>query len=258
MSIVAVERALVILRIVSQSPDGVGVRAVARQLGYSPGVVQKSLQALAVQGFVEQDGTTQAYQLGPEAMMLGLAALQQMDVRRAARPVLERLVAATGETSMIGVPHGDIAVYVDQVPSPHEVRMNVPVGAPRPLNCTAVGKALLAFMADAEVVRLHAAGAFRHATSHSIDDLPSLRSELDRVRSEGVAIDAEEFLVGARCVAAPVRDFEGEVVAAIAVSGPAERMAANEANVISAVREAAAEVSAALGARSATREEVPV
>jgi len=256
MSIVAVERALVILKIVSQSPEGIGVRALARQLGYSPGVVQKSIQALAAQGFLEQEPSTQAYRLGTEAVMLGLVALGRMDIRKAARPVLERLVAATGETSMIGVPHGDIAVYVDQVPSPNEVRMNVPIGAPRPLNCTAVGKALLAYLPDSELERLHEAGGFRHPTSQSVEDVSELREELARVRDTGVAIDAEEFLVGARCVAAPVRDFEGNVVAAVAVSGPAGRMAANEAMVIAEVRAAAVAISDALGARSMPREGV--
>jgi DNA-binding IclR family transcriptional regulator len=256
MSIVAVERALVILKIVSQSAEGAGVRAVARQLGYSPGVVQKSLQALAAQGFVEQDPSTQTYRLGPEAVMLGLIALGRMDIRRAARPILERLVRATGETSMIGVPRGDIAVYVDQVSSPNEVRMNVPVGAPRPFNCTAVGKALLAHRPDDDVDRLYSSGAFRQPTANSIGDVAGLRGELARIRESGFSIDAEEFLIGARCVAAPVRDFEGEVVAAVAVSGPAERMAASEGKVIAEVRRAAADISEALGARSGSREEV--
>ena len=258
MSIVAVERALVILKIVSQSPDGVGVRAVARQLGYSPGVVQKSIQALAAQGFVEQDPVTQAYRLGPEAVKLGLVALDRMDLRTAARPVLERLVAATGETCMLGVPSGDHAVYVDQVPSPHEVRMNITVGVSRPFNCTAVGKALLAYRDDDEMVRLHESGAFREATSNSINDVEAMRQELARVRREGIALDDEEYLVGARCVAAPVRDFEGRIVAAVAASGPADRMRSSEERVISEVRKAAAEISAALGASARSREEVPV
>jgi DNA-binding IclR family transcriptional regulator len=248
MSIVAVERAMVILKIVSQSPDGAGVRAVARQLGYSPGVVQKSIQALAAQGFAEQDPTTQAYRLGPEAVKLGLVALARMDLRTAARPVLERLVEATGETCMLGVASGDHAVYVDQVPSPHEVRMNVAVGVSRPFNCTAVGKALLAYRPDEEIVRLYEAGAFREATDNSIRDVAGMREELERVRVDGVSIDAEEYLVGARCVAAPIRDFEGDVVAAVAASGPADRIAGNHDVVIAEVRKAAAEISAALGA----------
>lgn len=258
MSIVAVERALVILKIVSQTPDGVGVRAVARRLGYSPGVVQKSIQALESQGFVEQDESTQLYRLGPEAVTLGLVALGRMDLRTAARPVLERLVEATGETCMLGVRSGDHAVYIDQVPSPHEVRMNIVVGVSRPFNCTAVGKALMAFLPDAEVARLHAGGAFRDATADSITDLEAMREELERVRRDGVAIDAEEYLVGARCVAAPVRDFEGEVVGAVAVSGPAERVRAGEQHMIDEVVKAAAAISAALGADTHTREEVLV
>ncbi len=258
MSIVAVERALVILKIVSRSPDGVGVRAVARQLGYSPGVVQKSIQALAAQGFVEQDPVSQAYRLGPEAVTLGLVALDRMDLRTAARPVLERLVAATGETCMLGVVSGDHAVYIDQVPSPHEVRMNITVGVSRPFNCTAVGKALLAYRPDDEMVRLYEAGAFREATANSINDVDAMRAELERVRVDGLAIDEEEYLIGARCVAAPIRDFEGKVVAAVAASGPAERMAASEERVIAAVRQAAGEISAALGAGTTTREEALV
>jgi DNA-binding IclR family transcriptional regulator len=205
---------------------------------------------------VEQDPVTQAYRLGPEAVTLGLVALDRMDLRTAARPVLERLVKATGETCMLGVISGDHAVYIDQVPSPHEVRMNITVGVSRPFNCTAVGKVLLAYRDDDEMVRLYGAGAFREATARSIRDVDTMRHELERIRREGVALDVEEYLVGARCVAAPIRDFEGRVVAAVAASGPAERMKAGEEHVVTEVRKAAADISAALGASARAQEEV--
>lgn len=248
MSIVAVERALVILKLMADTPEGIGVRSVARKLGYSPAVVQKSLQSLNAQGFATQDEETQLYRLGPEAVALGLLALGRLDVRSSSRPLLERLADETGETALLGVGRSDVAVYIDQVPSPHEVRMDVPVGAIRPYNCTAVGKVLLAHRDEDEIDRLADAGVFSAPTQHSIDDVDVLRKELDRVRHNGFAIDAEEFTEGARCVAAPIFDFEDRVVAAVGVAGPAHRLSDNEDEIIERVTRAAEEISRSLGA----------
>lgn len=256
LSIVAVERAIVILKVLARTPGGVGVRSLSRELGYSPAVTQKSLQALVVQGFAVQDPSNQQYVLGPGAVALGLAALRTLDVREVAKPILKELTAATGETALLGVSRDDVAVYIDHVPSAHEVRMSVVVGDPRPYNCTAVGKVLLADLPENAVEAFAASGAFKHPTEHSISDMDGLKLELEEIRRRGYAIDDQEYSLGARCVAAPIRDFDGDVVAAVAIAGPVDRVTGDENLIVDEVRSAGMRISKALGwheANPATR-----
>ncbi len=250
MSITSVQRALVILKHMSVAPDGVGVRELARTLGYSPAVVQKSIQALVTQGFAQQDPDTERYHLGPAALQVGLAGLARLEVRQVARPYLEALVESTGETALLGVQRGDGAVYIDKVRSPLEFRLDPPVGSARPFNCTAVGKVLLAYLPDSEVERLAREGAFVRATPNSITDLTLLKLELARVRERGLALDLEEYLSGAMCLAAPVRNNDGVVVAAIALAGPAQRMVQEQEDLARRLLTCSNDISAALGHRN--------
>jgi len=249
VSIVSVQRALVILRHMATSPNGVSVRETARALGYNPSIVQKSMQALVSQDFAIQDAITQHYSLGPAALQVGLAGLAKSELRQVARPHLERLAATTRETALLGIRLGDHAIYVDKVISPNEIRLDPPVGAVRPFNCTAIGKALLAYMPAEEMERLAHSGAFVTATTNSVTDLTALKLEMERVRERGIAIDREEFALGAMCVAALVRNHEGVVVASVNVSGPVQRMQLAENEHIAQVIAAAKAISAALGYR---------
>ena len=244
---VGVERALVLLKDIALAPDGAGVRDLARSRGYSPSVVAKSLQALLSQGFVEQDPTTRRYRVGPVTLQVGLASLARLDLRRAARPHLESLAAESGETALLGVRSGDVAIYIDKVLVPTEIRVDAPLGAPRPFNCTAVGKVLLAHLAEGEFSRLAASGAFVAATAHSVIDSTALRLELANIRERGVAMDHEEFIAGVTCVAAPVRNHDAEVVAAVTAAGPIQRVSVVQARIAQQVFACAKSISAALG-----------
>lgn len=247
MSVIAVERALVILRMMAVTQEGVSVRGVARELGYSPAAAQKLLQALEAQDFARQNPSTRLYELGGTALQVGLSGLGRLEVRRVARPHLEWLAATTEETALLGVPQADFAIYVDQVESPNEIRMNVTPGEPRPFNCTAVGKTLLAFADDSVVDRLAAGAALPGPTAHSITGIEELRAELARVRERGYALDNEEYRIGAACVAAPIRNHDGVVIASISVAGPAYRVSAQRDAIIEATVAAATRVSSAFG-----------
>lgn len=249
MSINAVERALIILKQLAYAEGGTGVREMARNLGISPGVVQKSLQALVVQGFAEQDPTTQHYYLGPAAIQVGLAGLAKLEIRQVARPYMEALAERCGETTILGLRQGNIAVYIDKVVSREEMRVDVPIGSRRPLNCTAVGKVILAYLPDEEIERLSHEGVFVNSTPQSITDLSLLKTELAQVRAKGFAFDNGEFTIGMTCLAAPVRDHDGGVIGAITVSGPVQRMDAIEETLSAEVIHCANEISTALGYR---------
>lgn len=250
ISITSVQRALIILKQMSVSPNGVGVRAMARTLGYSPAVVQKSIQALVSQGFAQQDPETERYHLGPAALQVGLAGLARLEIRQVARPYLQVLAEASGETALLGVRLGDMATYIEKVRSLNELRSDAPVGARRPFNCTAVGKALLAYFPDEELERLHRDGAFVQSTPNSITDLTQLKLEMARVREQGLAIDREEFALGIMCLAAPVRNYNGAVVGAVALAGPVQRIQSAVEELSRHVISCAADISAALGYHS--------
>ena len=103
MSYIAVERALVLLRYIVDHPDGLSIREVSREYGYSPATVQKLVSALQNQDFIVQDKQTERYHLGPEAVQLGLAALSQLEVRKVAHPSLQTLSEETGETVFLAI-----------------------------------------------------------------------------------------------------------------------------------------------------------
>jgi DNA-binding IclR family transcriptional regulator len=249
MSNVAVERALILLRYIIDNPDGLSIREASRNLGYSPATVQKLVKALEIQGYVVQDDLTERYHLGSEAVQLGLAALARLEVRRIARPHLEALSHESGETVFLGIAHGDHAIYIDKVVSDEMIRMDAPLGVTRPYNCTAVGKVLLSHIPPDELKRLAKADVFEQRTQHSKTKPQALLPELKQIRKQGWAQDREEFSPGAMCVAAPVRNFEGKVIAALTVSGPAERIDRKFDQMVEQVVAKAASISAEIGYR---------
>jgi len=248
-TILAVERALIILNRLADAPDGLGVRELSRTLGYSPSVVQKILNTLKAHKFVEQDPSNGNYSLGPALLTLGLHMLSRIDVRQTARPHMERLSAASGETIFLGIRSGHQAIYVDKVTGNRPMWIDAALGAQRPLNCTAVGKVLLSGLSHEEIVKLARSGAFTAHTPNSITDLDALVQEIARVRERGYATDEEEFLPGAKCIAAPIKNHEGEIIAAITISAPAFRVDEHREEWVRLVRETAAAISTDLGYR---------
>jgi len=248
-TILAVERALIILNFLSESGEGFGVRDLGRELGYSPAVTQKILSTLKVHGYVQQDEDTERYRLGVSALHLGLSMLSRLDVLNVAHPFMESLTHRTGETTFLAIRDDVAAVYIDKVTSPHDIRMDAKVGARRPLNCTAVGKVLLAWGAAGLVSQLVEHGAIKQQTENSITDPQELEEELARVRERGYALDCREYLVDAMCAAAPIFGQDGQVVASVTASCPAFRVEDRIEEIAKSVVSSAAKISAQLGYR---------
>ncbi len=183
-------------------------------------------------------------------MQLGLAALSRLEIRRIARPHLEKLSEESGETTFLAIPRGNHVVYIDKVVSDQPIRMDAPLGVDRPYNCTAVGKVLLANLPNGELERLAAAGVFERRTERSIFEVGALSAEVEHVREQGWARDNQEYSFGVGCVAAPVLNHEGQVVAALTVSGPAERIEEKLDCIVEKVVDRATSISAEVGYRS--------
>ena len=248
-TIVAIERATDVLSMFAESDEAtLGVTEIATTLGLSKAVVYRILSSFRVKGYVEVDEATRRYALGPKALDLGLAYMNRVDVRSAARPEMEKLVRAMNETATLSLRTGDTRVYVDQITPDRDVKMVVTLGQHAPLHAGASSKAFLAFLEpadqasylDAELARL---------TDKTITNARTLRKELDEIRARGYAASLGERMEGAGSVAAPVFGADGRPAAVISVCGPVERFKDEADEAAKLLVTATARVSHALGFR---------
>jgi DNA-binding IclR family transcriptional regulator len=243
---------LAILDLFSADERVLTVGEMSRRLDMHKSSASRLAATLSTAGYLEPAGAPGRYRLGSK--LLGLAALAAGGdaLPQVATPVLERLVAECGETGHVAVLDGTESVTVGVVDGWRSVRMHSTVGKRSPAHATAIGKALLAALPDAEVKRRYGRRALARRTPNTIDSVPTLLAHLHEVRERGWAADSEELELGLRCVAAPVADHTGAVVGAVGLSGPADRMSAAVVERLGRdLRATAAEVSAALGARAA-------
>lgn len=250
----AVDRTLDILEELVASEDDMSVSELHVKLGLPLGTVHRLLGMLVKRGYAAQDPRTRRY--GPGAKLLEIAAnavgSERFSLQRLVRPFLQRLTAATGETSNLVVPQGNDGVYVDQAASPHLVRMFTEIGRRAPLYCTGGGKAILSGYSEPQIERYLAAVRLEPWTPRTLTTADDLRGDLQQSRERGFAIDDEEREIGVRCVAAPIFDRLGSCVAAMSVSGPTTRFTSDLADEAGGpVREAAAALSHQLGYRAA-------
>lgn len=218
----SLERALDVIEALARAERALGVGELAEDTGLPQGTVHRLLQTLHARGYVRR-ADARKYSLGTGAFRLGDAA--QRALVRTARPYLADLVRLSGETANLAILEGDDVVYVDQVASPHTLRMFAEVGRHVPPHSTAVGKVLLAALPRDRAVALLRRTRLPARTPATITDPEAFLAELDRVRSQGWATDEEEQESGVRCIAVPV-GRDGRVVAALSVSGPADRFTA--------------------------------
>jgi IclR family acetate operon transcriptional repressor len=236
-----------VLALFTTGAAALGVSEISRELGLSKAVVHRILQSLASRSFVETDPQTRGYRLGPGAVALGARALRDLDLRRAASPVLRRLREATAETTTLSAPIGGSRVYLDQYESPQEIKMTVELGRPHPLHAGASSRAILAFLPE-ESRETVIAGGLARLTPETIGDPGELRRRLAEVHSTGYATSHGERQHGAGSVAAPVFGMDGEVTGAISVCGPVSRFdPATVERYVPLVCRAAADISRSLG-----------
>ena len=226
----SVRRALGILEaLVEPSATGHALSLVelARATGLNKATLLRLSEPLQEAGLVGRDGQGH-FGLGVGALRLGEAYLAGVDLRAAARPILEELVAESGETAHLVVFDEPYVVYVDKVDSPSTVRMHSRVGGRMPLYCTAAGKAMLAWL-PAEIVDRVLALPTPARTEHTLASAAAVREDLAVIRERGWSMDDVENEPDIRCVGAAIFDRSGAVVAACSLSGPDQRITPSRA-----------------------------
>lgn len=224
---------------------------LSRGLRLHVSTVHRLLVNLVRQDFVESDPETGGYHLGFRVLRMGLKVLDQLDFRRAAGPLLRQLNRQTDETVHLAILQNNRAFSIEKYGSPQPMGLTAPLGGVLPLHCSGVGKALLAFQSEERAKSIAEAAGLERYTSHTITTLAQLRKELAHIRQEGYSVDNEEAVEGLRCVAAPIFDHTGAVVAAFSVAGPTTRMTPARVPAISKlVKEASRQISFRLGYRA--------
>jgi IclR family pca regulon transcriptional regulator len=214
-------RGLLVIRAFDEDHAELTLSDVARITGMTRASVRRFLHTLVDLGYMRSDG--RKFSLRPKILELGYAYLSSLSLPELAMPHLEQLVEKVHESSSVSVLDGDEVVYVARVPTKRIMRIAISVGTRFPAYATSMGRVLLAGQSDDWLDGYLASADLRPITRHTIADAKVLRTELMRIRRDGFALVDQELEEGLRSVAAPVRDPDGKVIAAVNLSAHASR-----------------------------------
>jgi IclR family transcriptional regulator, KDG regulon repressor len=247
MRLSSVANAMRLTKAFSEAEYEMGISALAARLGLAKSTVHRLATTLVEYDMLEQNRETGKYRLGLALFELGTLVRRKMDAASASHTEITALAESTGETVQLALLDHLSVLYIRIRESKQAVRMSSSLGSRAPAHCTSVGKALLAHQ-PAELVAQVVENGLKRYTMNTITDPAVLKEELASVRARGYAVDDEEIEVGLRCVAAPIRDHSGHVVAAISVAAPVQRMTKkNIQSTIPGVVAAAEAISRRLG-----------
>jgi DNA-binding IclR family transcriptional regulator len=244
----SVDKAFWLLEVVSDHPDGIAITELANRVGMYKSTVHRLLGTMMRRGYIEQDPKTGRYKLGYTVLDLGMKLLSSIDLRREALPYLQELAHLSNEVVHLALLDRGEVVYIDKVESANTIRMHSRVGTRVPVHATGLGKAILAFLPRREVQAIIDRYGLPKLTEHTITNRDAFLQSLQETRRTGCAFDIEEHQVGVCCVAAPVFEHSGRVVAACSVSGPSNRMGPDRLrDLVPLVKEAGRRISERLG-----------
>jgi len=244
------DRALAALEVLAARSSECSLAEICATLKLHKSTVHRLMMVLEQHRMVDKNPDTGRYRLGLKLFEFGSKAFGAVDLRRHAKPYLDRLQRELDETVFFCMLDDGQVFYIEKIESQQSVRTACTVGSRAPAHCTAVGKAMLAELGEAEVNEIIRHWGLKSFTSNTITTATALKTELKAIRSRGYAIDNEEKEPGLRCVSAAVRGDSGKLLAALSVSGPAFRVTKERVSEIGkAVMQAAGELSYELGYR---------
>jgi DNA-binding IclR family transcriptional regulator len=248
-SVLTLRRGLAVLDAFCASPTGLGVNEIARKVALHKSTVSRLCATLEQAGYLERDQQAGKYRLGARVYRLVGSPGPEIDLRHLARPILRGLVDACGETAHMVVREGSEFVKVEVVDGSRSVRTQSRVGQRSPAHASAMGKAILAHLSPDEVKAVLGSRPLPRLTPNTITARVRLDEQFAEIREQGYSVDVEEFEDGLRCVGAPIFDADGQVVAAISISGPRHRFSDETMpELANLVRQSAEQISARLGA----------
>jgi DNA-binding IclR family transcriptional regulator len=254
----SLDRAVQVLELLADSEGPLGLADVCERMDLHKSTAHRALMVLERTGLIERTPENR-FRLGLKLYELGSRAVEQIDLRARVHPWFRRLSAQVGETVHLGVLQRTCVVYLDKVePNNRRVWLDSRIGASNPVYCTAMGKAILAFLPPEEAAAIIARIRFVRYTPRTLCTAEALQRSLERVRRRGYAIDDEEVECGVRCIGAPILNDSGRPVAAVSVSGPSSRITQQSVpGIAERLLRCCREISASLGTRERRRIAAP-
>lgn len=221
-----------IIEIMAEYGEPIRLNDLSEKLSMSPTTVYRFLVALVEKDYVKKDEDSSKYYLTLRLKYFADKIHSNYSLSKIVHPYLKKLAEVTGESASLVIMEDDMAVYIDKVDRPDRmVRGLQRIGKRAPLFCTGVGKVFLADMTYDQLNKvLQPYLPLQKLTKNTITDLDKIQDELNLVWKDGISYDNEECEIGAKCIAAPIRDYSGRVIAAISISGPTPRM--NDENLL--------------------------
>lgn len=249
----SIGRAFAILEEIARSREGISLAELSKRVGLHNSTTFHLVKTMVSLGYVRQL-KDKRYRVGRPLFALAASSLDDIEMVSLATPVLEDLSRETGESGHFAVRMGESVVVIARTSGAGAFQLTDRVGVVRPANCTALGKIVLAALRPEQLERFLQRAELKPFTPKSIVEVDKLRQEIDEVRRAGLAFDDGEFDSELRCVAVPVRDFTGQVIGAIGISGPVWRLSIQALQSrAKLVQAAAARLSAEFGARELAR-----
>jgi DNA-binding IclR family transcriptional regulator len=242
----SLERGLRVIEATAAIGGSATLSEIARKTALPRSTAHHILRALVEFGYLVQDRGARPYRLGPKLFRLTGHTWTKEQLAEISMPFLDDLSRRTGEGTSLAILRDGVVTVVAKRESEGPVRVVQEVGATRPIHCTAVGKALAAWLPDRELDGIIVRTVFAPKTPRTFTTPAAFRRELARIRATGFAIDNEEHIEGIRCIATPVRDHSGEVRASLCVVGPKSRLPQRR---LAEIRQPLAAVAADLSAR---------
>ena len=224
----SVERALSILSCFSDAEPQLRVADMARRLGLAQSTVSRLITTMESLGFIDRDPLTGMVRPGLQLVTLAGVALNQIEVQRQAQAELSAVASELGLAANLAILRGDEIFYLTTFEGPKAPKLFTMIGKRNPVHCTAIGKALVAYLPETKREALLERIAYPTFTPHTVSSADQLRPILDHVRQRGYATEREELAYGRACVAAPIRGASGEVIAAASISGPLSALALDD------------------------------
>jgi len=226
--------------------DGLTLTEVAVGLGVHKSNVYRYLTTLCTWGWLETRGNN--YRVGPKVLQIAGLVLDKYELRKIARPYLEKLASETGKTVHLGTYDNRQIIYMDKVEGHSAIRMQSHLGMSVPAYCTSIGRAILIQKSNEEICELFE-GRLEKRGPNTIVDVDALLHELENIRRRGYSVEIEENEASIGCIGSPIFDSADYIIAGISISMLASQLEGHVEEYSKYVMEAAKQISANLGSR---------
>jgi IclR family KDG regulon transcriptional repressor len=218
MKLTSLEKSLQVIDLLGKNPQGLSLLEMSSMLGFPKSTIHHILSTFLPYHYVAQNRETKKYHLGFKFLSLGKVILDTIDVRKIANKYLRQLHEECSETTHLAILRDGKVIYIDKIERPGGLSLATYIGFATEPHAAAGGKMLLSELSPSEIREIYHSGPLKVYGKNTITRMDQLLKELEKVRKQGYAIDDEEYYVGVRCVAAPVR-AGGKIVAAISITG---------------------------------------